>query len=314
MPLTRLRSRHLWLLCACGTLLAWAGLRSVMPTHDGNVSGKVAKLQATRLSGTTPVPAEEGVPDSWPQARPPLTRRSAFEGTPDLFRYAQELIGSAQSGNAEATWMLSRVYDYCSAYAGDPAGYAADNRWMATQSGPGMAAMLDARTRVADRCAGFTAADGLSAQAIVLQRIRAAQAGSLAAEAALLASGRPLEDSQAYRYALVQRVLASRDPEAYLALSPAMGMAAIGDDAYQGYVAGSQYAELAWQMAACRLGLECGADSALMTTYCANGGICSRTPGQDFGAFVRDAAVPQQAAQKMDEMVETLVEGSGVKP
>lgn len=314
MSHTRLRSRHLWLLCACGALLAWMGLRSVVPMHDGNASGKVAGPRATRLSGATPVSAEGRVSGSRPQAGPPLPRRSAFEGAPDLFRYAQELIGSAQSGDAEAAWVLSRVYDYCSAYAGDPAGYAADNRWMATQSGPGMVAMLDARTRVADRCAGFTAADGLSAQAIALQRIRAAQAGSLAAEAALLASGRPLEDSQAYRYALVQRVLASRDPEAYLALSPAMGMAAIGDDAYQGYVAGSQYAELAWQMAACRLGLECGADSALMTSYCANGGICSRTPGQDFGSFVLGAAVPQQAAEKMDEMVETLVKGSGVKP
>lgn len=210
--------------------------------------------------------------------------------------------------------MLSRVYDYCSAYAGDPAAYAADNRWMATQSDPGMAAMLAARMRVADRCAGFTAADGLNAQAVLLQRTRAAQAGSLAAEAALLALGRPLEDSPGYRRGLVERVLAARDPEAYLALSPAMGIAASGDDAYLGFVAGNQYAELAWQIAACRLGLDCGADSALMTAYCANAGICSRIPGQDFGAFVLDAAVPRQGAEKMDEMVETLVEGSGVKP
>lgn len=314
MSLTRLRSRYLWLLCASGALLAWMSVRSAMPTHYGNAAAKVPELQAMRPSGTTPAVAGEGVSDSLPQVRPPLSRRSAFEHAPDLFRYAQELIGNAQSGDGEAIWMLSRVYDYCSAYAGDPAGYATDNRWMATQSGPGMAAMLAARTRVADRCAGFTATDGLNVRAILLQRIRAAQAGSLAAEAALLALGRPLEESQAYRSALVQRVLASRDPEAYLALSPAMGIAAIGDDAYQGYVVGSQYAELAWQMAACRLGLECGADSALMTAYCANGGICSRTPGQDFGAFVLDAAVSRQAAQKMDEMVDTLVEGSGAKP
>ncbi|MEE7567266.1 hypothetical protein HH297_13110, partial [Xanthomonas sp. Kuri4-3] len=88
---------------------------------------------------------------------------------------------------------------------------------------------------------------------------------------------------------------------------------ASGDDALQGYVAGDQFAELAWQLAACRLGLACGAQSALMTSYCANGGICSQDDSQDFVSFVFDAAVPRQGAGKMDEMVKTLVNGSGVQ-
>ncbi|HBK47466.1 MAG TPA: hypothetical protein DDZ67_13745, partial [Xanthomonadaceae bacterium] len=72
----------------------------------------------------------------------------------------------------------------------------------------------------------------------------------MAAEAALLTLGQPLDNSTAYKRNLVERVLASRDPEAYLAISPAMGASASGEDAFRGYVAGDQFAELAWQLAA----------------------------------------------------------------
>jgi len=241
----------------------------------------------------------------------PINRRDGFEGENDLYRYAQRLTTAAHEGDAEASWMLSRVYDYCAAYAQDPNGYQADSTALSGQALPGAAAMTAARERLQHRCAGFVAADGLTAANILAQREEAAEAGNLAAEAALLALGRPLVATTAYKRGLVERVLASRDPEAYLALSGAMGAAAQGDDAYRGYVAGDQFAQLAWQLAACRLGLACGASSNLMTSYCANGGICSLDASQDFPSFVLDAAVPRQSANKMDEMVNTLVTGAG---
>lgn len=242
----------------------------------------------------------------------PVNRRAAFEGESDLYRYAQQLAQAARGGDAEASWMLSRVYDYCAAYAQNPAGYAADNTTLASHANPAVAAMIDARQHLQTRCTGFVASDGLTAANILAQRTQAAQAGNLAAEAALLSLGQPLDSTAAYRRGLVQRVLASRDPEAYLALSGAMGVSARGDDAYRGYVAGDQFSQLAWQLAACRLGLACGAESNLMTSYCANGGICSADASQDFPSFVYDAAVPRQSADKMDEMVNTLVSGMGV--
>jgi len=241
----------------------------------------------------------------------PLDRRAGFDAEQDLYRYAQHLSAAADAGDAEASWMLSRVQDYCAAYAQDPAGYAADSNALAGQRMPGAATMFDARQRLQARCAGFVPRDALTAANILAQRTDAARAGNLAAEASLLSLGRPLQASAEYRRDLVQRVLSSRDPEAYLALSGAMGATASGDDAYRGYVAGDQYAQLAWQLAACRLGLACDAGSNLMTSYCANGGICSSDARQDFPSFVLDAAVPRQSADKMDEMVNTLISGMG---
>ncbi len=312
MPLAR--TRHLWLLLAPAALLAglwWQ--RAPSSAEDGGseavrVSAAVPAAAASRGSGTREAQASPAVGPGLA-----LGPRGGFEAQPDLYRYAQQLSADAAAGDPEATWMLSRVYDYCAGYALSPAGYAADSQWIAGQASPAVATMAAARDRVGRRCAGFAPTDGLTAQAVLRQRDRAARAGSLAAEAALLALGQPLDASPAYRRDLVERVMASRDPEAYLALSPAMGARASGDDALQGYVAGDQFAELAWQLAACRLGLACGAQSALMTSYCANGGICSQDDSQDFVSFVFDAAVPRQGAGKMDEMVKTLVNGSGVQ-
>lgn len=273
--------------------------------RPGHTEARTAPQPAMRIASRA-----EHAPTAAVRPGLPLNRRSGFEAEGDLYGYAQSLAVAARAGDLEANWMLSRVYDYCAAYANDPLGYDVDSRALARLSSPGVAAMQAARERVSHRCTGFGPADGLTAQQLTKQRSEAALAGNLAAEAALLSQGQPLDRSDAYRRDLVQRVLDSRDPEAYLALSTAMGAAANGDDAYRGFVAGDQFAELAWQVAACRLGLDCGPGSALMTSYCANGGICSQDASQDFGSFVLDAAVPRQGARKMDEMINVLLGGT----
>ena len=142
---------------------------------------------------------------------------------------------------------------------------------------------------------------------ILTQRQQAAKAGNLAAEASLFADGQPLMTTPEYRRGLVERVLDSRDPEAFMALSPAMGQRASGDRALEGLVAGDQFSELAWRLGACQLGMACGPDSVLMNNFCANGGICSQDGGQDFATFVYDAAVSRQGAGKMKALVEELI-------
>ncbi|OUL31431.1 hypothetical protein BV378_01790 [Nostoc sp. RF31YmG] len=313
MPQTR--HRPLLILLAPAALLAavWAYRMGGKPVvaHWPSIAPVAAVVASEprlpNLPAHTPAEARAQV-----AAGLPVNRRAAFEGETDLYRYAQQLAEAARRGDAEAGWMLSRVYDYCAAYAQDPAGYAADNTTLASHGNAAVATMIEARQHLQARCNGFVAGDGLTAANILAQRTQAAQAGNLAAEAALLSLGQPLVATAAYKRELVQRVLASRDPEAYLALSGAMGVSARGDDAYRGYVAGDQFAQLAWQLAACRLGLACGAESNLMTSYCANGGICSANAAQDFPDFVYDAAVPRQSADKMDEMINTLVSGTGV--
>lgn len=241
----------------------------------------------------------------------PVDLRSALEDGGNLFDYARQLRLAADAGDAEAAWVVSRIYDYCGLYAMDPQSYALDSAMLAGLGLDDAPGLIAARQRVSQRCVGFTATDQLGRPLLLQQRRQAAKAGNLSAEAALLAMGEPLRKDADYRRELVERVQQSQDPEAFLAISPAMGAVAAGDDALSGLVAGSQFTQLAWQVAACRLGLACGPGSVLMNSYCANGGICSRDPAQDFESFVFDAAVPRQGVEKMNELVNYLRKTQG---
>lgn len=256
-------------------------------------------------------PAAPFAASAAPVGRPAVTAlplQQAFESATDLFAFRQRLRPMAESGDAEARWMLSRVDEYCASFARDPAGFGRDSALIDGLQLDSARALGAARDRIGVRCGRFAPADAPTFVQLVERRREAAQSGSLAAEAALLAMGVPLTDDVDYRRNLVERVQASRDPEAFVALSPAMGVAASGDVALEQSIAGTQASELAWQLAACDLGLDCSPGGTLMTEYCSNGGICARDARQDFPTFVREAAVPRQGAEEIDRMKKALVE------
>lgn len=300
-----LKTKSVFLLLAAAGLLVVVGWNRSMADTSG-----------LSLRASSPETAAAGPADSpgRPRTLPGLSRsaRVDFEGASDLYAYVQSLRARESAGDAEALWEVSRVLDYCAAYAADPAGYASDTRAIRELKGSATAAMAAARDRVGQRCARFVPADGFSASALRAKRFDAARAGNLAAEAALLAMGEPLLPGNEYMRDLVERVRRSGDPEAYVAISPAMGIAGSGREAYLGRISGTQYSELAWLLAACRLGNDCSPGSVLVTSYCANGGICSRDGSQDFYTFVFDAGVPRQGADNLNGMVDSLMTDIGV--
>jgi hypothetical protein len=301
--------------CAAGLALAAALAWAMTATRGAGHAALEADADTRMPLHSLPVvalatPAHDRRPTSIPLQGLPADLSAAFEQVQDLHDYRQRLQVAAEAGDVQARWVASQVDEYCAGYAQDPQAFDTDTRAIAGLAGQAGAAMAQARARVGERCGGYSPADGVSRASIVAERRQAARGGQLAAEASLLALGEPLEASAEYRRALVQRVLDAGDPQAYLALSGALGAAASGDDAYGDLVAGTSFAELAWQLAACKLGLACGPDSVLMTRYCANGGICSRDPNQDFPAFVMDAAVPRQGADTIDTMVNRLVQST----
>lgn len=233
--------------------------------------------------------------------------RAQFERADDLRSYVDDLAAKAAAGDPDAAWMISRVYDYCASYSVNPSSYARDSETMAVASASTELSLRMHRNRVATRCRGFSRKDGLNQALIVESRRFAAKAGSLPAEAALFAARDPLYAGPAYEKALVERIRYSRDPEAYLAISEAMGLSANDKRWDIEGLYGVPHADLAWQLAACQLGLDCGPRSSLMTMYCANAGICSSNADQDFHSFVFDAAVPRQGADRIQEMVRLIL-------
>lgn len=298
-----------WLISlACACVLATAGVWWWASQPDAASAEPIAtsQVQARLQKAAALLPAASSGSSKRVTTFSP---RRDFETAPDLFAYAQHVSALARGGDGDAQWMLSRVYDYCAGFAANPTAYTNDTRAIAALDVSTAPAMASARERVSERCARFVPSDGLNNEVVQETRLRAALAGSLAAEAALLADGAPLSDEQGYRQALVQRVQASGDPQAYYALSTAMGLAGSGSESELGTVSGTWLTELAWQMAACRLGLNCTPNGNLMTTYCAHGGICSRDPTLDFPAFVLDAGVPRQSVTELNDMVDSLLSG-----
>ena len=80
-----------------------------------------------------------------------------------------------------------------------------------------------------------------------------------------------------------------------------------------GEVSGSELSEIAWRIASCRLGMDCSPEGSMMTNYCVNGGICSQDASQDFSSFARDAGIPRQGEDNVEEMVGTLLSRTGVE-
>ena len=264
-----------------------------------------ARATAVRTPPSRLLAGEASRPGSKPQSL-----RQRFETTGDLYAFARDLAPAVRRGDPEALWLMSKVADYCAGYSLDPAGYASDTRLLAGMALDNGDALAAARERLGRRCSRFVASDGLS-RALVLQlREQAAGAGSLAAEAALMSMGQPLREGEAYARDLLARVLGSLDPDAYSALATASAggnsLFALSDTP-----APPQFNQLAWQIAACRLGLDCGPDGTLMTTYCVNGGICPEDPAQGFETFVFDAAVPRQGEDVLRGMVQTLIGRDG---
>ncbi|MEP6906985.1 MAG: hypothetical protein ABI858_03245 [Pseudoxanthomonas sp.] len=295
-------------------MLLVAGLFAVIVLYQGmsNGVGGILPMQAVaHADGASPVQVARASTGQ-PSFRANDVRMD-FAGASDLYAYRHRLRAKEAAGDPAALWEVSQVIEYCAAFASNPAGYAGDTRQILEMKGWATAAMASARDRVSNRCQRFVPEDGFSLASLRAKRIEAASAGSLAAEAALLAMGESLSSSNEYKQDLVRRVLDSADPQAFLALSSVMGVASSGQEAYFGRVSGSQYSEWAWQIAACRLGADCSAHGVLMTSYCANGGICSRDSSQDFYTFVLDAGVSRQGVDNLNAMVDSLMSDIGVR-
>lgn len=238
--------------------------------------------------------------------------RIEFEKTDDLYSFVRKMSSPANVQYSDSLWLISKAIDYCYSYGMDPVGFGADTKNI-LENAPkeSFAAIKVARDRTASRCRGFQGSDErtFSTSASLVNKVRAAKAGSLAAEAALITQQAPLSTEVSYLNNLAQRILESRDPEAYLAISDAMGISASGYPEIYGAVSGDENATYAWQLAACRRGLDCTSTGTLMSMYCMYGGICG--PYANFEDLLFNGLLPVSERNKVNEMASRILSQGG---
>lgn len=313
VPAARWQAWVLAALCLC-LLLALFVQRGELRVEPAPPVAMAGVDPLTRLPPRAPAPIAAAQPavEALPRAVLPdrvTARRRDFDTSTDLFDFTRRLLPEVRDGDPEATWLLSRAIDECAGYAADPAAFARDSAVLAGMGLPASRAMQAARGRVGTRCGRFGPGDDLSQARVHQLRWQAARAGGLAAEAELLARGQPLSSDAGYSDGLLDRVVRDGDAQAFGALAAAGEvpgwLSMLGQDV------APQYAPLVWQIVACRMGMDCGPQSPVVTSYCVNGGICSRLPEQGFEEFVYDAAVPRQSSDVVRSAVSTLMEAFG---
>lgn len=238
-------------------------------------------------------------------------RRGAFETADDLSEFIRSLDSAVDANDPEAIWLVSRAIDYCLPYASNPSGFSNDTNVLVAAADRDLSSPLKAaREKVSSRCRNFNSTNPLSRSDALVNIVRAAKAGSLPAEAALVTRGTPLDKSDDYLRDLVRRVEASGDPEAFLAISEAMGPSASARGEVLGPASGTVESTFAWQLAACRSGLDCSSGGSLMTMYCSNGGICG--PYDSFEELLFQGLVPQNRRTAINTLVDTIIlQGEG---
>ncbi|HEX7770046.1 MAG TPA: hypothetical protein VF422_08450 [Dokdonella sp.] len=125
------------------------------------------------------------------------------------------------------------------------------------------------------RCARVAAVMKPRTTDLLAALVAAASAGDLWASAKLFrrdGHDLSLDESDG----VLGRILASRDPDAILALADYMFMPRDGSKYAE--LAGSNLHAEAWRLAACDLGVDCSATGRLMRDACLFGGICGEYP------------------------------------
>ena len=231
-----------------------------------------------------------------PLARPALPHietdlQAAYASAKWLLPLVAGLEQRSLAGDAEATYLLSRIYSDCIWYH--------DPRLLEpTGIGPErLAGLYRSAAWMAQRCEGIDGTD--AALSYSHYRGLAADQGSFAAHVEEVLAPTQLMQGQGAsaeeRRSVLAMALARGDPQAYLALSRVLGgYPADAMTALAPYPGGTQAASAAWMLAACDAGLPCGPGSPLLHQLCATGMMCGvESVAEAWGQILS----PQELAQ-----------------
>lgn len=222
--------------------------------------------------------------------------RSSFYNSTDLSSLSSNLQLFSNAGDSEATRLIAKSQQECWMFALNPDGFSRDLQHRVLVRPDIERQLEDSFSRVSQRCSGFRG-QSISLEQIRRTLLKAIAQGSIAAEAEFFSRemvANEYEYDAEKQLDLVERVIASKDPEAFAAIAASMGGSSVDRiDALAPYPAGSTTAEAAWLLAACGLGMPCGKNSVFLTSACVGGGIgCTSNSVEDL--FMQELLPPAE--------------------
>lgn len=231
-------------------------------------------------------------------------RQGGWRGGEDFLMEFHRLKGAAEQGDTVAQLGLSEIYERCAGYAASPEKYVEGIESLATANESQRAAVENLAKRVSERCRAVSNAGSFSGLDYQEWLMRAAQSGSLTANARLMTRSFETPNPDNVKK-VADLAIAGKDAKALFETGELMARVedsgALG--AYQA-VSGPGVGAYAWGVVACRMGLNCGPSSLIMDSLCLNTGKCSYSSYED---FIRGEFIPRGEQVKLDQAIEFIV-------
>lgn len=241
-------------------------------------------LSSSEVDSThRPEPAARGgksVPANASEIARPITLLDRYVRSTDLLELVAQLRADADAGDADAARIIAKAYDECFPYAANHKTLDVD-LISRNRSEPERSMALAQRATQLQRCAGFISTGVIKVGVARDADATANNLSDLTGQAARLVSDLSLRraddgpyEMSASEMDLAQKIALSQDAEAIAVLS---GTTGLPQDIY------------AWQLVACDLGRDCGANGYVMRQQCLLVGQCV---AGNYREFIRRKALP----------------------
>lgn len=283
-------ARHILLTLAAAAVILFAGLAwkpTTLTTHSAH-----AQSASSNRASVTAAPAS-----TTPDVTAARQRIAQF----------QSLKQRAASGDSASKRLLAEAYDTCMFVNQNAEQYRQriEVRIQNEDTAEGAAVLENLLRRRLQDCAAVESGAPVAWKGMRLLYAQAAQGGDLPARLmeALFNPQPPLRPEQAAM--LIEEVVASRDPAAVYALGDLVGEV-IGIQVAEPYTPldDAQAAGLAWKVAACRIGLDCGPESPPVSTLCLLQGWCYQGTYEE---AIRKRLRTDARREALDRQVEAIL-------
>lgn len=261
----------------------------------------VACLAACQAAPPPPSAATQAPPSTQPTS--PDTARTAATGAPkNLFHQFGSLKQRAEGGDAVAQRLLAQLYLEC-AYIYDHSVTLNALELDSIPADSAEAMVINANRDRAQDCAQVDGGARVTQKDAEHWYEKAAGNGDLAAWAIVnMLRHPPLNSDEAQRF--LEDVMASKDPVAVFAYGNVMGGPLTENlgETYAPLVSNAN--SLAWMLAGCRMGMDCGPESVLVSNLCLQQHVCGKG---DYEQAMKSLMESQADREALDQQIENVL-------
>lgn len=254
-----------------------------------------------QISPLTP-PASAATPPPAQPASPGTVHTASATKSPNLYHQYRTLKQRAEAGDAVAQRLVAQLFVDCAYIYDHPLKFTPLELSDIPADSP-ESLSVDAHRALHQNCAQVEGGARVTLKEAQYWYEKAAENGDLAAWAIVnMLRHPPLTTDEAQRF--LEDVIESKDPVAVFAYGNVMG-GPVTENLGEGYAPlVSNNAGLAWMLAGCRMGMDCGLESPLVNNLCLQQGVCGKG---DYEQAMKSVIESEADREALDQQIEAVL-------